>query len=76
MNADVSKEVLEAVFESSKLLDGALVAIRERASPEEHRKYLDTVSRLLVTMLVEIINPILAEHPQLTPDEMKRGRDA
>jgi hypothetical protein len=75
MDADVSKTVLDAVFESGHLLDGAVAQLAKGASAEELDRYRDVISRLLLTMLVEIINPILAEHPALTPDEMKRDRN-
>jgi hypothetical protein len=75
MKADVAKEVLEAAFESGQRLTRALGPLADGASPEEHDKYRDVISRLLVTMLLEIINPLLAEHPELRPDEMKPGWD-
>ena len=42
-----------------------------RESAEVHERYRDVVSKLMFTMLTEVMNPIYAEHPDIKPPELK-----
>jgi len=47
------------------------VAVRDPKPDEEFRKYRDSVSKILATMLLEIMNPLYVEHPDLKPEQLR-----
>lgn len=69
MTRETALRVRDLVLEASKHLDQSVVAARAGQSPEEFLHYRDTVSRVLMMMLEEILNPMFVEHPDLKPKE-------
>lgn len=45
--------------------------VEETESKDDVKQYINTVSEILSTILLQVINPICLEHPHLTPKELK-----
>jgi len=55
------------MIEFSGRLDGSIATVREQCSPEEFAAYRRAVGRIMGEMLLEVLNPLYAEHPSLKP---------
>ncbi|WP_342378155.1 hypothetical protein NVS55_02310 [Myxococcus stipitatus] len=45
--------------------------MKENETEDEFLRYRDAVSKLLSTMLLEIMNPLYSEPPELKPKELQ-----
>lgn len=70
-DARIAKEVSDLMIEFSGRLDGSTAAVREQCSPEEFAAYRRAVGRIMGEMLLEVLNPLYAEHPSLKPAGME-----
>lgn len=70
-DARTAKEVSDLMIECSGRLDGSIATVRDRCSPEEFAAYRRAVGRILSEMLLEVLNPLYAEHPSLKPAGME-----
>ncbi len=68
---EVAKQMLEAALTASGHLDRSLLAIKDVCSPEELHLAKRAVGECMGEMLLELINPILKQYPDLTPSGMK-----
>lgn len=67
----VASEVNKLMLEYSGKLDASLQVVKDRCSTEEFVAYRTVVGKLLGEMLVEVMNPIYVQHPDLKPPELK-----
>jgi hypothetical protein len=51
-------------------LDESLSTVQSSESDSDFRKYRESVSKIMTTMLLEIMNPLYAEHPDLKPPQL------
>ena len=70
MSHAVAKILLETVLRHCAEQDAALASIEAMCSPEEFVRYKLMVGRSMGEMLLEIINPIIAQFPDLKPPGM------
>jgi hypothetical protein len=70
-DARVAKEISDLMIELSGRLDGSIATVRDQCSPEEFAAYRRAVGRIMGQMLLEVLNPLYAEHPSLKPAEME-----
>lgn len=52
---------------SSAVVDGQAIAVSQRPGIEEFRAYLRAIGSVIAEMLLEIMNPMYAEHLALMP---------
>jgi hypothetical protein len=71
MTKTTAKTVSDLMLSIGASLDESLRAVQATESDAEFKKYRDSVSKLLTTMLLEIMNPLYAEHPDLKPQELR-----
>jgi hypothetical protein len=71
MTNTTAKAVSELMLSMGASLDASISAVQSSESDAEFRKYRDSVSKILTTMLLEIMNPLYAEHPGLKPPQLK-----
>ncbi len=62
--------VSELMVQFGVKLDESLAVVRERERDEDFKRYRGVVAKLLTTMLLEVMNPLYAEHPDLKPKEL------
>ena len=70
-DARIAKEVSDLMIEFSGRFDGSTATCRDQCSPEEFAAYRRAVGRIMGEMLLEVLNPLYAEHPALKPAEME-----
>ena len=68
MTKDGAQLLLKAALDAGRLLDSALAAIQHTESDDEFKHQRRAVGEVLGAILFEILNPIIDEHPDLTPD--------
>lgn len=64
-------DVSELMLSLGASLDRSVSKVKESESEADFRKYREAVSKLMTTMLLEIMNPLYAEHPELKPDQLR-----
>ena len=70
MTKDGAKRISELMLAFGAKLDESLGRIKQEESEEEFKRYRTAVSKLMTTMLLEVMNPLYAEHPDLKPREL------
>jgi hypothetical protein len=70
-DARIAKEISDLMIEFSGRLDGSIAMVMGQCPPEEFAAYRRAVGRIMGEMLLEVLNPLYAEHPSLKPAEME-----
>jgi hypothetical protein len=70
-DAAVARQISETMIEISGRLDRSITTVKERCSSEEFETYRRAIGRILGEMLLEVLNPLYAEHPALKPPQME-----
>lgn len=55
------------MIEFSVRIDRSILTVQENCSPEEFKTYRLAAAKVLGEMLLEVMNPLYAEHPDLKP---------
>ncbi|XXF79496.1 hypothetical protein P2318_07005 [Myxococcaceae bacterium GXIMD 01537] len=71
LNGDTAKMLSELMVAMGAQLNESLRLVQETESEEEFKRYREVVSRLMTIMLVDVMNPVYAEHPGLRPRELE-----
>lgn len=71
MERDVARSVLALMFDYGGKLNDAMLTIRESSDEEEFARYRRAIGNVLESAFEQIINPILEEHPDLKPAQLK-----
>lgn len=71
MNKDVAETINRLMLEFGAKLDGSVKLVMDSGSAEEFETYRMAVAQIMGTMLVDIMNPIYREHPELKPPELE-----
>lgn len=72
MTKDTARRVSELMIELGAKLDASVALVQQTESEEEFHQYRRTVGKLMGWMLLDVMNPIYAEYPDLTPPELRR----
>lgn len=70
MNKELSKTVSDSMISIGNTLNATLIAIQEVCPESEYLQYRDAIARILGEILLEILNPIYQEHPELKPNNL------
>ena len=70
MRRDVAEMISKLMLECGAKLDDSVRLIMESCSREEFEAYRSAVGQIMGTMLLDVMNPIYREHPDLKPDEL------
>lgn len=71
MRKDVAEKVNSLMLEYGDKLNSSVKLVMDTASPEEFAAYRASIAQIMGTMLVDIMNPIYREHPDLKPPELE-----
>lgn len=66
-NFETARATLKEAFEASRVLDQSIHAVIASGTPDEVTAYKRAVGSVMAEILFQIINPILTQHPELTP---------
>ena len=72
MDRDVAREINSLMIGISGQLDDSIRLVMERSGPEEFRRYRQAAGKMMGILFVEILTPIYEEHPDLTPEELRK----
>lgn len=68
---DTARQVSELMIEVGRRLNDSVALVQGTSSDEDFGAYRTVIASLLGTMLVDVMNPLYAKHPDLKPDELK-----
>ena len=71
MNKQTASDVSALMLEVTEKLNASVEHVRSAGSTEEFESYRSAVAEILGTVLLEVLNPIYAEHPELKPAELR-----
>lgn len=71
MTKDTAKKLSDLMISISHQFAESLGVVEDAESAEDYERYRDAVSKVMMEMLIEIMNPLYAEHPDLKPPELK-----
>jgi hypothetical protein len=71
MNRDVAEEINKLMLEYGAKLDASVRLVMESGSEAEFEAYRAAVGQIMGTMLLDVMNPIYREHPDLKPAELE-----
>jgi hypothetical protein len=67
MRSEMAREVSDLLQDISKRLDESLAQVRDKYPAEDFEKYRRTVGKIMGEILIEGLNPLYKEHPDLKP---------
>jgi hypothetical protein len=70
-NEDVARQVSDLMLDYNSRLNASLILVRDRGSPEQFVSYRRAVAKIMTDMLLDIMNPLYARHPNLKPPGLK-----
>lgn len=71
MKKDVAAKINTFMLAYGAELDHSVKLVTDTASAEEFEAYRAAIAKIMGTMLVDIMNPIYKEHPDLKPPELE-----
>jgi len=70
-NKDVAGKISALMTKYSGELNDSIILIKEQCSEEEFLNYRKAVAYIMGDMLIRVMNPLYAEHPDLKPEGLK-----
>ena len=70
-NPALARKISELMIELSKRLGASVAEVKESCTETEFVEYRAAVGRIMADMLLEVMNPLYKQHPQIKPTELK-----
>jgi hypothetical protein len=64
----VASEISQLMLEYGAKLNESVALVRDRCSQAEFEEYRNAVGKIMGDMLLDVMNPIYAIHPNLKPE--------
>ena len=71
MTKDTAKKLSDLMVSISYQFTESLGIVEDAESGADYEQYREAVSKVMMDMLVEIMNPLYAEHPDIKPKELE-----
>lgn len=71
MERETAEEINKLMLDCGAKLDKSVALVKERCGIEEFEVYRKSIGKIMGTMLLEIMNPIYKEYPDLKPLQLK-----
>jgi len=71
MNRTVARHISDLMLEFGRRLDESVEIMQESCEKDELDGYRRAIGQIMGTMLLEIMNPLYAQHPELKPHELE-----
>jgi hypothetical protein len=71
MKKDIAEKISALMLEYGEKLDNSVKIVMDTSSTEEFEAYRNAVGQIMGTMLVDIMNPLYREYPDLKPPELE-----
>lgn len=69
-SAEVAEQINSLMLEYGRKLDASVHLVKERCSEDELNTYRRAVGKVMGSMLLDIMNPLYAKHPDLEPTQL------
>ncbi len=69
-NKEVAKEISSLMLDIGAKLDASVARVESTCSAEDFERYNSAVATILAEMLLEVMNPLYATHPDLKPQHL------
>jgi hypothetical protein len=63
----VAQQISDLMLEFAARLERSTIAVQEKCPPEEFKTYRLAVGKIMGEMLLEVMNPLYAQHPSIKP---------
>ena len=63
----VARQISDLMIEFSARIDRSILTVQEKCSPEEFKAYRLATAKVLGEILLEVLNPLYDEPPDLKP---------
>lgn len=73
---DVAAEISQLMVDCGSKLNSSVGLVKARCSAEEFEVYRKAIGTLMADILLEVMNPLYAQHPDLRPDELEKRRES
>jgi hypothetical protein len=67
----IAQQVSDLMIEFQGRLNDSITAVQEQCSPEEFKAYRLAVAKIMAETLLEVMNPLYAQHPSIKPPELE-----
>jgi hypothetical protein len=67
-NKKVAEEISALMFDVTARLNGSIAHVQDTCSDKEFKAYRLACAKILGEVLVDVLNPLYAAHPDLKPD--------
>lgn len=71
MKKEIAAQISSLMLEYGARLDQSIQLVINHGTEEEVEKYRRAVGKIMGEMLLEIMNPIYSEYPDLKPPQLK-----
>lgn len=71
MNHQTAKQIVDLMVEFGSRLNESVAIVETNCARDEFELYRLNIGKLMGGMLIDILNPILKEHPNLKPDRLR-----
>lgn len=71
MKKDVAETISKLMLEYGAKLDGSVKLVMDTSDAKEFEVYRAAIGQIMGTMLVDVMNPIYREYPELKPPELE-----
>jgi hypothetical protein len=71
MKQDVAREISALMLETTEKLDQSVRRMRTQLPASEFGTYGRAVGTILADIIMEVLDPLYAEHPDLKPPELR-----
>lgn len=70
MSREAAKIILDVVLRHAAEQDAALTEIEGMCTPDEFSQYKQMIGKSMGTIVLDIVNPIVSQYPDLSPPQL------
>jgi hypothetical protein len=69
-NRDIAQQIAGLMLEFGARIDKSISLVQDRGTPEDFAQYRAAAGVVMGDILLEILNPLFRQHPNLAPAEL------
>lgn len=69
-NQNIAQEISILMLKIGRELNSSVLKVRDNCNNDEFQVYRKAVGRIMGMILLDILNPLYDEHPNIKPDEL------
>lgn len=70
-NRDIAKQIVDLMLQFGARIDQSVELVQSHGTEEELTLYRRAAGAVMGEMLIEVLNPIFEQHPELTPAQLR-----